>query len=91
MRPLRLAVWCVVVLLVAVPAVRFAWTAPDGLPHHAAMKAPRSSPSGWRTVTAAPGLPTVLPVLAPRHTDPSPSPDRLCSIAPLVPFHPPRG
>jgi hypothetical protein len=88
---LRLAVWGIVALLVTMPAVRLAETIADGVSHHASMKSPRSSPGGWRTLTAAPGLPPAPPVLAPRRTTPPGSVDRLVVADPLLPFHPPRG
>jgi hypothetical protein len=91
MRSRRLVVWCVTILLVTVPAVRWGWTPSPDLPRHAAMKSPTSSPGGWRTVTTVSGVEALAPVLGPRRAAPSPSSDRLAVVAPAVPFHPPRG
>jgi len=90
MRARRLVAWWVIVLLAAVPAVRFAGTPPAGVPHHDSVKSARSSPSGWRTGTVVPTFAAVLPVLGPRPAESPFAPERLMSIDPAVPFVPPR-
>ena len=82
--------WCAIILFTAVPAVRFAWMPGAGAPHHDTVKSPRSSPSGWRTVTVVPTLAAVLPVFGPGDAVVPLLMDRLTLVAPAVPFVPPR-
>ena len=90
MRVGRLLVWCVIILLVVVPAASLAWTAANGA-HLAGMKAPRSeAASGWRTVTTAPGVEGLSPDPPGRRPAGTPALDRLVAIDPRTPFHPPR-
>jgi len=91
-RLLRLLVCGLVVLLVIMPAVLFA-SAPmqQQLPHHASMKASRSSPGGGRTMATSPTLVAFLPIFVPYDVAIPWTQQRLLSIDPAVPFVPPRG